>query len=232
MLCAAGPNLPGIGAADPRHVVAADAPPWHALARLQIPGIGRCTAFLIAPRVAVTAAHCLWGERLGRFVPAGAIHVLTGYASGGFARHTTATGYRIAAGYDPHDPDGTRGADVAVVTLAGRMDHVLGLVPQAPRIGEAALLGGYNQDRAEIIEADLHCTIAGTGVDRGGRALLVHNCTATRGTSGGPLLVRGADGEIRVAGVQVAGPMDRAGGVAVPAAVVRRLIEAGQEQGK
>jgi protease YdgD len=228
---AAGSNLPGVGAADPRVVVSADVLPWRALARLQIPGIGRCTAVLVAPRLAVTAAHCLWGVRLGRFVPAGSVHVLTGYASGSFTRHTTATGFRIASGYDPRDPNGTRGADIAVVTLAVPMDHVIGLAVETPDVGEAALLGGYNQDRAEVIEADLHCTVAGRRADRGGRALLLHDCAATRGTSGGPLLVRDEDGTIRVAGIQVAGAMDRPGGLAVPAASIRRLIEADQAAG-
>jgi protease YdgD len=213
-------------------MVSAEAAPWRAVARLQVPGVGRCTAFLVAPRVAVTAAHCLWGERLGHFVPAGSVHVLTGYASGGFSRHTVASAFRVGAGYDPRDPNGTRGADVAAVTLVEPMDDVVPLAALPPPSGTPALLGGYNQDRAEVIEADLHCAVTGQVVDRGGRSLVAHGCTATRGVSGAPLLVRGEDGEYRVAGVAVAAAAGRSGGVAVPAASVRRLLDDPQPAGK
>ena len=60
------------------------------------------------------------------------------------------------------------------------------------------MLGGYNQDRAEVIEADTACHVVTAGP-----ALLVHDCAGTRGTSGGPVLMRGPDGVWRVAGMQV-----------------------------
>jgi protease YdgD len=218
------PDLPGLGAGDPRRRVESNQPPWRAVARLQVPGVSRCTATVVAPALAVTAAHCLWSRALGRWVPASSVHVLPAYAFGGFAAHLLASGYRIAAGYDPTDPEGTRGADLAVVSLSTRTSDVLPLarLPVAP--GTAAVLGGYNQDRGEVIEADLNCRVTGVGTDRRGHKLLLHNCSATRGTSGGPLLVREASGTLVLGGIQVGALVGRPGGVAVPASVLQESL--------
>ena len=221
---AAAPMLPGMGGPDPRLRVEASQPPWRAVARLQVPGIARCTAVMVAPRVAVTAAHCLWSRRLGGWVPPGSVHLLTGYAAGAFSAHLLAADYRIAPGYDPAKPDTTRGADLALVFLTEPAADVLALAPESPRPGTAAVLGGYNQDRAEVIEADTHCAVTALARDGGGRPLLLHDCSATRGTSGGPLLIHDKEGRLALAGVQVAARTTRAGGVAVPVEVVRRLL--------
>jgi len=178
----------------------------------------------VAPALVVTAAHCLWSRAGGRWVPASSIHVLPGYAFGGFAAHLLASGYRIAPGYDPADPDGTRGVDLAVVSLATPSADVLPLARSPIAPGTAAVLGGYNQDRGEVIEADLHCAVTGVGADRRGHELLLHNCSATRGTSGGPLLVRDASGAPVLGGIQVGALVGRPGGAAVPVSVLQEVL--------
>src|SRR5579875_2574570 len=190
--------LPGIGPADRRAVVDAGAAPWNAVARLQIPGVAQCTAVLVGRRAAFTAAHCLWSQRLGRFVPPAMVHVLTRYEAGHFAGHAVASGYRLAPG-----------ADAALIRLATPLDvpSPLRLVPSPP-VGAAAMLGGYNRDRADVIEADTACHI--TGLANG---LIRHDCEATYGTSGAPLLVRVADGDWRIGGLQQGAFRDRGGGV-------------------
>jgi protease YdgD len=58
----------------------------------------------------------------------------------------------------------------------------------------AVSLAGYNQDRAQLLIADLSChVIRAFGSPDGGR-LIAHDCAATRGTSGAPLLVRQESG--------------------------------------
>jgi protease YdgD len=220
------PLLPGVGAHDPRVAVDVRQAPWSALAKLQIPGVTRCTAVLVAPRVALTAAHCLYGRRLGHFLPPGSVHVLNGYAAGFYAGHAVAVSYRIAAGYDPTRPDRTRGLDAAMLILASPLNAApLALAPPEPQVRPAAVrLGGYSQDRAEMIMADNNCRITGAGLDRGGHPLLRHDCVATHGASGAPLLSADGAGSWRIAGLEVGALVGGAGGVAVPAGVLRTLL--------
>jgi len=199
--------------------------PWAAVARVQVPGVSRCTGFLVGPQTVVTAAHCLYGRRLGHFAPPTSVHVLLGYADGVFTRHTVSTAYRVTDGYDPSMPGG-QGADVAVLTLAtaiGKPGETLALAEQPTADGAPLMLGGYGQDRAERIAADLSCKSVGYVAGADGRLLLRHDCEGTRGTSGGPVLTA-APGGWRVAGVQVAGNLNGAGGLAVPAAAIRALL--------
>lgn len=218
-LAAASP-LPGIGDSDSRHLVDARAAPWTALARLQVPGVDRCTAVAVAPGLVLTAAHCLWNRLVNRFVPPDTVHVLAGYDAGRFVSHVIATGYRVAPGYDPLRPDATRGADVALVWLALPLTGTTPLnLAATPAPGTAAMLGGYNQDRNEVIEADTNCHVTASGI-----GILTHDCAATHGTSGAPLLVRGFDGAWRIAGIQTGAFVDRIGGVAVAAATLQALL--------
>jgi len=210
-LAAAAPVLPGVGGAETRAAVDATAMPWRALARLQVPGEGRCTSVMVGPRTVLTAAHCLAGLRTHRPVPPGSVHVLTGYASGQFARHSIATSYRLDA----------RGADVAVVTLADPIGvDTLPVAGADPPSGTAVVLGGYNRDRAEVIEADMRCRIVEATPAR-----LVHDCAGTFGTSGAPLLARAADGW-RIVGLQVAAFTDRIGGIAIAPSRLRAALSA------
>ncbi len=218
-------GLPGLGPHEARIAVDGNAVPWAAVVRVQVPGISRCTGFLIGPQTAVTAAHCLYGRRLGHFVPPSSVHVLLGYAGGDYAQHAVASSFQVGDGYAPSSPAG-QGTDVAVITLAKAMGgpgDLLALADgPAPR-GARLMAGGFSQDRAERLQADVSCTALGYRPGPAG-PVLVHDCAGTRGTSGGPVLMHAPGGAWRVAGVQVAGNVDDAGGVAVPAAAIRALL--------
>jgi len=212
-------TLPGIGTNDPRRVVSVDSPPWRALGRVQTELGSRCTGFLVAPRLVVTAAHCLFLRRPRHWTQPGSVHFVLRYAAGRFAGHAVAAGYAIPPGYDPLDEEQSAGLDIALLRLAaplGGPDDILALAPALPAPGTPAMLGGYGQDRTELIDADPACTVLDTGRDAGGHALIAHGCAGTRGTSGAPLLTRGADGRWMAAGVQVAARGAGAGGLAAP----------------
>ncbi len=213
--------LPGLGPGQARTPVDATRAPWSAVVRVQIPGVSRCTGFAVAPTLIVTAAHCLYGRALGHMLPAASVHVLAGYRAGAFSAHATALSYRLFDGF--RVGEGDPGADVAVLTLERPVTTtVLAWAPT--RWGGAATLGGYSQDRAEALLADPDCRVLGVEHPVA-LPLRRHNCAGTRGTSGAPLLVRGADGGWAAAGVQVQGNENDAGGLAIPAATVQRLLE-------
>lgn len=200
--------------------------PWAAVVRLQVPGISRCTGFLIGPRTVVTAAHCLYGRRLGHFVPSGSVHVLLGYANGDFTRHVLASSFQVGDGYEPLAMAG-QAADIAIVTLTAPVavpGETLALADAPIPRGTRLMLGGFGQDRAERIFANVSCAALGYRAGPAGRAVLLHDCAGTRGTSGGPVLTQAPDGTWRAAGVQVAGNVGNAGGSAVPAAAIRALL--------
>ena len=193
--------------------------PWAAIARLQVPGVSRCTAVIVQPNFAVTAAHCLTKPGLGHFVQASSIHILLGYSGGGFTRHIVPDAVILPRGASaagsPH------GADFALLHFAPPAVRTLPLDATAVAPGTALLLAGFNQDRIERMAVDPACHAL--GVSAGETPVLGHNCAGTHGTSGGPLLVGDDAAGYRVAGIQVAG-WDGAGGVAVPAATIRRML--------
>lgn len=212
-------ELPGIGAADPRRPVDGAAAPWRSLGRVQTELGGRCTGALVGPRLVLTAAHCLVGPRSRQLVQPGSVHFLLGYRLGTYAAHAEVNAYRIGPGYTPEH--GPVAADWALLTLATPLpaERALPLLREAPAPRTPLMLGGYQQDRPELLLADTGCRAVGESREAGGR-MLVHDCAGTRGSSGAPLLAQLPDGRWAVAGVAARVSRDVALGYAVPAGVL------------
>ena len=169
--------------------------------------------------------------RLGHAAPPSAVHLLFGYRDGTMARHVVPDAVVL-----PGDPEsavqttGHLGGDVAFLHLREAIPG--GLPPLGVRLapGTALALAGYGQDRSERMTADTTCHVRGYTADTAGRVVLVHDCTGTRGGSGGPVLARDADGGWQLVGMEVAAERAGSGGVAVPGFTLERML-AGLEKG-
>jgi protease YdgD len=186
--------MPRAMASDRRVVVDPDRPPWSAIARVQTNIGTRCTGVLIAPSVVLTAAHCLYNPRTRALLQPLSLHVMFGYARGQYRFHRLVAQVATGGGFD-----GRRGPAQPVDWARLRLAEAVPL-PALPLYagdrtpGMAAVLAGYNQDRAELLMADLACHVRRVAPLPGGAAFLLDDCAGTRGTSGAPLLVRQGQG--------------------------------------
>jgi protease YdgD len=187
--------LPGVGALDRRLAVDVRLPPWNAIAKIQTNTATRCTGALVGLDTVITAAHCLYNRRTHTLLQPGSLHVLFGYEQGGYFRHAQVVRYVVGDGFDGAEPARHPASDWARLELAEAVPPTiepLRLAKEFPVPGTAVALPGYNQDRIHRLMADASCRVTGISMIRGER-LLTHDCSATRGTSGGPLLARRAD---------------------------------------
>jgi protease YdgD len=180
--------------ADRRVPVDPSEPPWNAVAKVQTTTGNHCTGALIQPAIVLTAAHCLYNPRTRAMLQAVSLHVLFGYQRGAYRWHRQVARVTVGPGFD-----GTRGAaqpgDWARLDLSEAVPAVpLALFDRAVSPGMAVALAGYNQDRAQLLMADLACHVLRVGTLPGGARFIAHDCAATHGTSGGPLLAKNEHG--------------------------------------
>jgi protease YdgD len=216
-------SLPGIGSADPRQEVSVRQAPWRSVGRVQTELGGRCTGVLVAMNRVLTAAHCLLSPRNpGQFVQPSSVHFLLGYDRGESNGMSRVAAFTVGPGYQPGGQ--AVGADWALLALVnpiGSPERVLPLLREVPPPRTQVMLGGYQQDRPEVLMADTACRLLGQFRDPSGRSVLAHDCAGTRGASGSPLLARSPDGSRwGVIGVLSAVNPDFTLGYAVPAAAI------------
>ena len=191
--------IPGIVGTDDRLPVTVNEHPWTAIGRLNNTLGPFCTGVLVGPRQVLTAAHCLWNPRAGTWLPPCSLHFLAGYQRGNYLAHSLVVDYQIQGRYELDQlqkPPGP-GQDWAILTLAKDLRDVATILPTAPldnellisyqKQGGFFLQAGYSRDRPHILTQHNNCRLK--SFQSQGR-LVFHECDATFGDSGSPILLR------------------------------------------
>lgn len=178
--------------------------PWRAVGLLTLED-GSCTATLIAPRLIVTAAHCMQTEHGGLAKVISFRAGAWGDTEQGIANVVSAV---VAPNYSPQTapPNGGNGDDWAILTLDRPLGDQLGYVrPYVLTKDDLAAIrngtflisqDGYSWDTGRFPSGNMDCRILTAYRD----GSFIHDCDTTQGDSGSPLLHR-VDGEWRLIAV-------------------------------
>ncbi|MEH6545890.1 MAG: trypsin-like serine protease [Sneathiella sp.] len=208
-------KLRGIKGKDDRVRVDITKNPWRSIGRLNRSG-NFCTGVLVGPAQVLTAAHCLWDNRLRKWANPDDIHFVVGYERGNYAGHSKVAKYLLSGNRIPSKKYGKPDVanDWAIATLKEPLGESFGYI-SAISINDQELnkdvtslstfvQAGYSKDIPHMLTVHEGCQIESIEKDSSTVAtILLHKCDATNGDSGSPILMR-KDASFGLVGLHVA----------------------------